>query len=163
MRLWYLSHRRPVKAWAQSRQSLRCSPTWSMEVDEGSDQKLDIWPHWMAAHARLKNEFTEDEKYHNLMSCLICHLLFLSTFSANLNPFFFQKYPKIERKEWHWKEWHWIRWFPTLTWFLTYYSSKALTDLLSWIFLQVIECWWEFLILMVSYSMMKQWYTVYTI
>ena len=106
MRLWYLSHRRPVKAWAQSRQSLRCSPTWSMEVDEGSDQKSDIWPHWMAAHARLKNELTEDEKYHNLMSCLICHLLFLSTFSANLNPFFFQKYPKIEWKEWHWKEWH---------------------------------------------------------
>ena len=25
---------------------------------------------WMAAHARLKNEFTEDEKYHNLMRWL---------------------------------------------------------------------------------------------
>ena len=25
----------------------------------------------MAAYARLKNEFTEDEKYHNLMSWLI--------------------------------------------------------------------------------------------
>ena len=25
----------------------------------------------MAAHARLKNEFTEDEKYHNLMSWLV--------------------------------------------------------------------------------------------
>ena len=25
----------------------------------------------MAAHARLKNEFTEDEKYHNLMTLLI--------------------------------------------------------------------------------------------
>ena len=25
----------------------------------------------MAAHARLKNEFTEDEKYHNLMRWLI--------------------------------------------------------------------------------------------
>ena len=24
-------------------------------------------PHWMAAHVRLKNQFTEDEKYHNLM------------------------------------------------------------------------------------------------
>ena len=55
-------------AFAQSRQSLRCSPTWSMEVDEESDQKSDILPHWMAAHARLKNEFTEDEKCHNLMS-----------------------------------------------------------------------------------------------
>ena len=37
-----------------------------MEVDEGSDQKSDIQPHWMAVHARLKNEFTEDEKCHNL-------------------------------------------------------------------------------------------------
>ena len=27
---------------AQSRQSLRCVHTWSMEVDEGSDQKSDI-------------------------------------------------------------------------------------------------------------------------
>ena len=41
-----------------------------MEVDEGSDQKSDICPHWMAAHVRLKNEFTENEKYHNLMSWL---------------------------------------------------------------------------------------------
>ena len=32
------------RAWAsaQSRQSLRCSHTWSMELVEGSDQKLDI-------------------------------------------------------------------------------------------------------------------------
>ena len=41
-----------------------------MEVVEGSDQKSDIWPHWMAAHARLKNEFMEDEKCHNLMRWL---------------------------------------------------------------------------------------------
>ena len=41
-----------------------------MEVDEGSDQKSDIYPRLMAAHARLKNEFTEDEKYHNLMRWL---------------------------------------------------------------------------------------------
>ena len=41
-----------------------------MEVDEMFDQKSDILPHWMAAHARLKNEFTEDEKCHNLMSWL---------------------------------------------------------------------------------------------
>ena len=33
-----------------------------MEVDEGSDQKSDIMLHWMAAHVRLKEEFTEDEK-----------------------------------------------------------------------------------------------------
>ena len=42
-----------------------------MEVDEGFDQKSNIYPHWMAGHARLKNEFTEDEKYHNLMTWLI--------------------------------------------------------------------------------------------
>ena len=38
MRLWYLSHRRPAKAL----QSHRCSHTWSMGVDEGSDQKSAI-------------------------------------------------------------------------------------------------------------------------
>ena len=48
MRLWYLSHKRPAKAQtslripAQSRQSLRCSHTWSMEVEERFDQKSDI-------------------------------------------------------------------------------------------------------------------------
>ena len=42
-----------------------------MEVDEGSDQTSDIYPYWMAAHARLKNEFKEDEKCHNLMRWLI--------------------------------------------------------------------------------------------
>ena len=29
-------------------------------------------PYWMAAHVHLKNEITEDEKYHNLMSWLKC-------------------------------------------------------------------------------------------
>ena len=30
----------------------------------------------MAAHAHLKNEFTEDEKYHNLMTWLsLCYIL----------------------------------------------------------------------------------------
>ena len=52
---------------AQSCQSLRCSHTWSMEADKGSDQKSDIYPHWMAVPAHLKNEFTEEEKFHNLM------------------------------------------------------------------------------------------------
>ena len=39
-----------------------------MEVDKGSDQKSDIYPPldgW-----RLKNKFTEDEKYHKLMTWL---------------------------------------------------------------------------------------------
>ena len=69
MRLWYLSNRRPAKAQASlhiraARQSLCCSHTCSMEVDEGTDQK----PIWMAAHAHLKNEFTGDKKYHNVMT-----------------------------------------------------------------------------------------------
>ena len=38
-----------------------------MEVDEGYDRKSDIFPHWITAHALLKNEFTEDEKNHNLI------------------------------------------------------------------------------------------------
>ena len=42
-----------------------------MGVDEGFDQNSDIYPNWIAAHVRLKNEFTEDEKYHNLISWLI--------------------------------------------------------------------------------------------
>ena len=40
MRLWYLLHRRPASA--QSRQNLCYSHTWSMEIDEGSNQKSDI-------------------------------------------------------------------------------------------------------------------------
>ena len=67
MRFWYLSHRRPAKGQASLRQSLHCSHTWIMEVDDGSDQKSDIYPHWMAAHAWLKN----DETCHNLMSWFI--------------------------------------------------------------------------------------------
>ena len=42
-----------------------------MEVDEGSDLKPDMYSHWMGAYVGLKNEFTEDEKCHNLMSWLI--------------------------------------------------------------------------------------------
>ena len=44
-----------------------------MEVDEGSDQKSDISSHWVAGHAGLKNEFTEDEKCHNLITWLLCN------------------------------------------------------------------------------------------
>ena len=76
MRSWYLSHRRPAKAQALSRQSLHCLHTLSIEVDKGSDQKSDIEPHRMAAHVHLKNEFMEDGKYH-LMIWLICHSVFI--------------------------------------------------------------------------------------
>ena len=53
---------------AQSRQSLRCLHTCSMEVDRGCNQKIRHLAAWMAAHVRLKNELTENKKYHNLMS-----------------------------------------------------------------------------------------------
>ena len=44
----------------------------------------------MAAHARLKNEFTEDEKYHNLMPWLIFPLLenFISMIIINAATIF---------------------------------------------------------------------------
>ena len=75
MRLWYLSHRRTAEAQASLR-FRAVSPEHSlfahMEVDEGSNKKSDIYPHWMAAHARLKNELTENERCHNLMSWLKC-------------------------------------------------------------------------------------------
>ena len=55
---YHIGNRRRLR-WActfeQSPQSLRCSHTWSMEVDEGSDQKSNIYRHWMDAHAQLKN------------------------------------------------------------------------------------------------------------
>ena len=70
MRLWYLSHRWPAKAQASLHSLARAFAFRTHEVDKGSDQKSDIWPHWMAVHTHLKNEFTEEEKYHNLMTLL---------------------------------------------------------------------------------------------
>ena len=57
---------RQACASAQSCQSLRCSHTWSMEIDEEFDQKSDI-----LCHCVWRIELTEDEKYHNLMRWLI--------------------------------------------------------------------------------------------
>ena len=48
-----------------------------MEVDEGSDKNLGIYLHWMVAHASLKNEFTEVEERHILMSWLILFLVWI--------------------------------------------------------------------------------------
>ena len=45
--------------------------TRGLEVDEGSNQKSGIYLHWIFAHARMKNEFTKEEKYHNLKQWLI--------------------------------------------------------------------------------------------
>ena len=55
MRLWYLSHRRPAKAQASLRiRAVSPEPSLFAHMKYGG-------------HARLKNELTEDEKYHNLM------------------------------------------------------------------------------------------------
>ena len=67
---------------AQSRQSLCCSHTWSMEVDEGSDQKhlasLDgcacAFEKWVYGGQKVP--------YPNLMSWLICVYLLKLTFSS---------------------------------------------------------------------------------
>ena len=72
MRSWYLSHRQPAKAQAILRiRAVSPEPSLFAHMNCGSRRKarpktkhLD----WVAAHASLKNEFTEDEKYHNLMT-----------------------------------------------------------------------------------------------
>ena len=77
MRLWYLI------SWATSEGSGEPEPSLFAHMKYGSRRryfgdlyyKPDIWTHWMAAHARLKNEFTEDEKCHNLKSWLDLGLL----------------------------------------------------------------------------------------
>ena len=47
-RLWRVC----AYAYAQTHQSLRCSHTQSMDVDEGSDQSLDIQLHCTRQHGR---------------------------------------------------------------------------------------------------------------
>ena len=76
MRLWYLSHSPPVKAQASLHiHTVLPEPSLFAHMKYESRRRVrpksDIKPHWMTAHARLKNEFTEDEKYHNLMTWLI--------------------------------------------------------------------------------------------
>ena len=76
MRLWHLSHRRPAKAQASLRiHAVLPKPSLFTHMNYGSRlrvwQKIRYLPHWMTAHARLKNEFMEDEKCHNLMRWLI--------------------------------------------------------------------------------------------
>ena len=75
MRLWYLSHRRQVKAQA-SLHFRAVSPEPSLFAHMNSGSKRKVRPkirhlaRWMAAHAYLKNEVTEDKKCQNLMSWL---------------------------------------------------------------------------------------------
>ena len=56
-----------------------------MEVDEGSDQKSDVWRQLMAVHACLKNEFTEGEKCQNLMGWIICKFSFRGNVAEVVN------------------------------------------------------------------------------
>ena len=72
MRIWYLSHGRPAKAQASLRiRAVSPEPSLFAHMKYGSRRrfrpKIRQLPHWIAAHAGLKNEFTEDEKCHNLM------------------------------------------------------------------------------------------------
>ena len=85
MILWYLLHRRPAKAQASLRiHAVSPEPLLFAHMKYGSRRrvrsKIRHLAHWMAAHAHLKNEFTEDEKYHNLMRwfrSLLFHILTL--------------------------------------------------------------------------------------
>ena len=68
---WCLSHGQAANAQvsAQSCQSLRCSHTVNVDIDEASDQESAILFHLLAAHARLTCvkrliNLTEDETYH---------------------------------------------------------------------------------------------------
>ena len=77
MRLWYLSHRRPAKAKASQRIcAVSPEPLLFAHIKYGRGRrvgpKIKHLAGWMAAHARLKNEFTEEEKCHNLMRWLNC-------------------------------------------------------------------------------------------
>ena len=47
-----------------------------MEIDKGSDQKSDVLPQCIAAHARLKIEFTEGNKCHNRKSAQLQSVLY---------------------------------------------------------------------------------------
>ena len=75
MRLWYLSHRWPAKAQASLHiQAVSPKPSLYAHMKYGIRQRVRPkfrQPHRIAAHARLKNELTEDGKYHKLMRWLI--------------------------------------------------------------------------------------------
>ena len=75
IRLWYLPHRRPAKAQASPRiRAVSPKPSLFAHMQHESRRRVrrkirHLAP--VAAHMRLKNEFTEDEKNHNFMSWLI--------------------------------------------------------------------------------------------
>ena len=75
MRLWYLSHKRPAKAQASLRiRAVSPEPSLVAHMKYGSRRK--VRPNvrrLVPVDAHLRNEFTEDEKYHNFMRWLICY------------------------------------------------------------------------------------------
>ena len=58
-RVWQSSFVGPVECWRWPEPSLFAHMNYGSR--RGVRQKSDIQPHWIAAHAHLKNEFTEDE------------------------------------------------------------------------------------------------------
>ena len=58
-------------AFAQSRQTLRCSLIQAVSQKEPSDRKPDPWPLWMAGHAQLKFAMTECSKTQIRLTGLI--------------------------------------------------------------------------------------------
>ena len=75
MKLSHLQHRRPAKAQASLRIcAVSPEPSLFAHIKYRSRQrvrpKIRHLAYWMAAHVRLKNEFKEDEKYHNFMRWL---------------------------------------------------------------------------------------------
>ena len=86
MRLWYLSHIQPSKAQASLRSLARAFAVRTHEVwkqTKGRTKNHTSSPTgWL--RMRLKNEFTEDEKCHNLMRWNN-FVLFVSSISSNFS------------------------------------------------------------------------------
>ena len=66
MRFWYLSHRRGATAQAsqvKTRQNLCCWHTWSIYIDEGSEQMLYLQLSWIRIrqHVHLLEAFIRGE------------------------------------------------------------------------------------------------------
>ena len=74
MGLWYLSHRRPAKAQASLRICAFSPQPLLVAYMKYGSRRRRVGPkirHVAPLDAHLKNEFTEDEKYHNLMTWFI--------------------------------------------------------------------------------------------
>ena len=77
MRVWYLSHRRSVKAQASLRiRAVSPEPSRFAHMKNGSRRRIRPNIRHLAplngCACGLKNEFSEDEKCNNLMTWLIC-------------------------------------------------------------------------------------------